>query len=116
MPSDHFASDSYIGELRKLAMAHQQISGDTIRKMRRAKVLLGLKRKPKEKANIDYDDFDDDGWDTLYDLKAASDIVITDDTNAHQLFSESLFTAPQEDILEGKLTLLSLRNDVHGPI
>ncbi|KAK0455114.1 hypothetical protein EV421DRAFT_1887456 [Armillaria borealis] len=90
----------YTGELRKLAMAHQQISGDTLRKMRRAKVLLGLKRKPKEKANIDYDDFDDDGWDTLYDLKAASDIVITDDTNAHQLFSESLFTAPQEDILE----------------
>ncbi|KAK0195282.1 hypothetical protein F5146DRAFT_1100835 [Armillaria mellea] len=90
----------YIGELRKLAMAHQQISGDTLRKMRRAKVLLGLKRKPKEKANIDYDDFDDDGWDTLYDLKAASDIVITDDTNAHQLFSESLFTAPQEDTLE----------------
>ncbi len=43
-------------------MAQQQISGDTIRKMRRAKVLLGLKRKPKEKANIDYDDFDDDGW------------------------------------------------------
>ncbi|KAK0225787.1 hypothetical protein IW262DRAFT_1357858 [Armillaria fumosa] len=91
---------NYIGELRKLATAHQQISGDTLRKMRRAKVLLGLKRKPKEKANIDYDDFDDDGWDTLYDLKAASDIVITDDTNAHQLFSESLFTAPQEDILE----------------
>ncbi|PBK91347.1 hypothetical protein ARMGADRAFT_1013798 [Armillaria gallica] len=101
---------NYIGELRKLAMAHQQISGDTIRKMRRAKVLLGLKRKPKEKANIDYDDFDDDGWDTLYDLKAASDIVITDDTNAHQLFSESLFTAPQEDILEAfYLTLGSRR-------
>ncbi|KAK0461397.1 uncharacterized protein EV420DRAFT_1669612 [Desarmillaria tabescens] len=90
----------YIGELRKLAMAHQQISGDTHRKMRRAKILLGLKRKPKGKASIDYDDFDDDGWDTLYDLKAADEIVITDDTNAHQLFSESLFTAPQEDILE----------------
>ncbi|KAK0212970.1 hypothetical protein DFS33DRAFT_1285718 [Desarmillaria ectypa] len=91
---------NYIGELRKLAMAHQQISGDTLHKMRRAKILLGLKRKPKVKANTDFDDFDDDGWDTLYDLKAADEIVITDDTNAHQLFSESLFTAPQEDILE----------------
>ncbi|KAG7446407.1 uncharacterized protein BT62DRAFT_986911 [Guyanagaster necrorhizus] len=91
---------NYIGELRKLAIAHQQISADTLQKMRRGKILLGLKRKLKAKAKTDIDDFDDDEWDTLYDLKTADEIVIADDTNAHQLFSESLFTAPQEDILE----------------
>ena len=37
-----------------------------------------------------------------YDLKRAEDIVVVDDNNALQTFGEFLFTAPQEDILEGQ--------------
>ena len=44
---------------------------------------------------------DDDEWDTEYALKMPAEVVIADDINAHQLFGDKLFTAPQEDLLEG---------------
>jgi Protein of unknown function (DUF3684) len=47
-------------------------------------------------------DLDEDDWDMLYDLKKAEEIIIADDTNAYQVFGDSIFTAPQEDILEGQ--------------
>ncbi|KAF9219210.1 hypothetical protein BS17DRAFT_798263 [Gyrodon lividus] len=44
---------------------------------------------------------DEDGWEELHDLQKPGEIVIADDTNAYQLFGDSIFTAPQEDLLEG---------------
>lgn len=46
-------------------------------------------------------DLDEDEWDLQYDLLRADQIVVADDTNAYQIFGDALFTAPQEDLLEG---------------
>jgi hypothetical protein len=68
--------------------------------MRKSPIFLGMKRKPR-KLNNASDDWDEEEWDIIYDLKRSSEIVIADDTNAYQAFGDSLFAAPQEDILEG---------------
>jgi hypothetical protein len=59
-----------------------------------------MKRKPR-KPKKSNDDWDEEEWEIIYDLKRPSEIVIADDTNAYQAFGDSLFAAPQEDILEG---------------
>lgn len=45
-------------------------------------------------------DLDEDEWEFQYDLKRPDEIVIVDDTNAYQFFGDSVFSAPQEDLLE----------------
>ena len=75
--------------------------------MKRSSILLGVQRKPKkviEKASSAVDTVDEDEWDIQYDLKKADEIVIVDDANAYQLFGDVLFSAPQEDVLEGHLS------------
>lgn len=69
--------------------------------MKRSAILLGLQRKPSmvEKKITDNDD---DDWEWNYELKRGDEIVIADDTLAHQIFGDKIFSAPQEDILEGK--------------
>ena len=70
--------------------------------MRKSAILLGSQRqlrKTNGKGNAQ--DFDDEDFDLQYDLRKPDEIVIADDTYAHQAFGESLFAAPQEDILEG---------------
>jgi len=70
--------------------------------MKQSPVLLGTQRKPRESnAKIDLDDFDDEDVELRYDLREAKEIVIADETHAHKAFGDSIFTAPQEDILEG---------------
>ena len=69
--------------------------------MKRSPILLGLQRKPKKQAKS-ADDWDEDEWDIIYELKRPNEIIIADDTHAYQAFGDSLFTAPQEDIIEGK--------------
>jgi hypothetical protein len=64
--------------------------------MRKAPILLGSLRREAPSG----DAYDDD-TDVQYDLKKPEQIVIADDNNALQNFGDSLFTAPQEDILEG---------------
>lgn len=71
--------------------------------MKRAPVLLGLQRKPKKQTKST-DDWDEDEWDVVYELKKPGDIIIADDTHTYQAFGDSLFTAPQEDIIEGNET------------
>ena len=68
--------------------------------MKRSSILLGMKRKSRSREKGD-DDWDEDLWEVTYELKRPSAIVIADDTNAYQAFGESLFAAPQEDVLEG---------------
>ncbi len=59
-----------------------------------------MKRKSRSQGKND-DDWDEDLWEVIYELKRPSEIVIADDTNAYQAFGDSLFAAPQEDVLEG---------------
>jgi hypothetical protein len=77
--------------------------------MRKSPIFLGMKRNPR-KLNKTSDDWDEDEWEILYDLKRPSEIVIADDTNAYQAFGDSLFAAPQEDILEGITQRLPIRS------
>ena len=70
--------------------------------MKQSPVLLGTQRKPRESnVNSDLDDPDEDDVELRYDLREAKEIVIADETHAHKAFGDSIFTAPQEDILEG---------------
>jgi hypothetical protein len=70
--------------------------------MKKAAILLGSRRQlPKAEGKGKIQEIDDDEYDLQYDLRKPDEIVIADDTYAHQAFGESLFAAPQEDILEG---------------
>lgn len=72
-------------------------------KMRVSPILLGMRRQKASKTISDKTspaEWDEEGWEDLHDLRKPSEIVIADDTNAYQLFGDSIFAAPQEDILE----------------
>lgn len=78
-------------------------------RMKRAPALLCYQRKPVGQAsskNPGGDDPEDEEWEVVYDLKVAEQIVIADDTNAHQVFGGDLFTAPQEDIVESRRPMI----------
>ncbi|KZT69065.1 hypothetical protein DAEQUDRAFT_751065 [Daedalea quercina L-15889] len=98
--------DNYLNELRNIAVNHRLFSGTTMARLRRSSVLLGSRRvkkpKPAEKVQSPDDlvDLEEDDWEHEYDLLPASQIVVADDPNAYQLFGNSVFTAPQEDLLE----------------
>lgn len=74
--------------------------------MKRAPALLAARRVkkngPSKHSQDASADQDEDDWDFEYDLMRPDQIVIADDTNAYQLFGASIFTAPQEDLLEGE--------------
>lgn len=74
-------------------------------RMKRAPILLGLQRKPRKQTSPT-DDWDEEEWDIQYELKRPNEIVVADDTHAYRAFGDSLFTAPQEDIIEGKQNFL----------
>lgn len=93
-------SRSFLSELRNIAVNRRLLSSGTVSRMKRSPVLLGSQRKRQKQNNSK--DLDDDEWELQYDLKKPDQIIIADDSNTHQLFGESLFTAPQEDILEGE--------------
>ncbi|EDR11411.1 uncharacterized protein LACBIDRAFT_313549 [Laccaria bicolor S238N-H82] len=91
----------YLAELRNIAINSRMISAGTIAKMTHSSVLLGSQRKAKKiPRENDVDDLDEDEWNVVYDLKKPDQIIISDDTHAYQVFGDSLFIAPQEDILE----------------
>jgi hypothetical protein len=76
--------------------------------MKRSSILLGSRRIKKE-VNKDQGqkssamhDVDEDDWEYEHDLLRAEQIVIVDDINEHQLFGDSVFIAPQEELLESK--------------
>ncbi|EGO00977.1 hypothetical protein SERLA73DRAFT_87350 [Serpula lacrymans var. lacrymans S7.3] len=96
--------DNYLVELRNLAVNRRLISQLTYNRMRSSPILLGMKRtrrknSEKEKG-VGVAEWDEDDWELLYDLRKPGEIIIADDTNAYQLFGDSIFTAPQEDLLE----------------
>lgn len=79
--------------------------------MKRAAILLGSKRVKKTKEanatasqtpNSAGAELDEEEWDLQYDLLRGDQVVIADDTNAYQFFGDAVFSAPQEDMLEGQ--------------
>jgi hypothetical protein len=94
---------SFLVELRNIAINRRLIQGSTINKMKQSPVLLALRRVKKVHSSQQAESLDteDDDWDMKYDLLIPGKIVIADDTNAFQLFGDSVFSAPQEDLLEG---------------
>ncbi|TFY51778.1 hypothetical protein EVJ58_g10387 [Rhodofomes roseus] len=98
--------DSYLNELRNIAVNHRLFSGATMTRLKRSSVLLGSRRvkKPrpteKSKSPDDLADLEEDDWEYEYDLLPAGQIVVADDPNAYQVFGNAIFTAPQEDLLE----------------
>jgi Protein of unknown function (DUF3684) len=79
--------------------------------MKKSAILLGSRRQlVKAEAKGNTRDIDDDDYDLQYDLRKPDEIVIADDTYAHQAFGESLFAAPQEDILEGSYRSTNTQN------
>ncbi|KAI5995736.1 hypothetical protein EDC04DRAFT_3147921 [Pisolithus marmoratus] len=73
--------------------------------------LLGIRRqKPTKTTANSTQEPDEDGWEFQHNLLKARDIVIADDTNAYQLFGDSIFAAPQEDLLEDFYTWLGCRS------
>ena len=95
------AYSSFLAELRNLAVNEKSLKYGTTLRMRKAPIFLGMKRKPR-KLDKSGADWDEEEWEIVHDLKRPSEVVIADDTNAYQAFGDTLFAAPQEDILEGK--------------
>ncbi|KAI0267320.1 hypothetical protein BC834DRAFT_981543 [Gloeopeniophorella convolvens] len=91
--------ESYLFELRNLAVNRRLLTQGTIIRMKRSNILLGSRRVKKSggKASSEGDEED---WDYQDDLLQPNRVVIADDTNSYQLFGDRIFCAPQEDILE----------------
>lgn len=91
---------SFLNELRNIAVNSRLLSNGTVARLKKAPVLLAAQRRAltdeKAKKEVDGDEDLD-----VYDLKRPDQIVIADDSNALQLFGDQLWTAPQEEILEG---------------
>jgi hypothetical protein len=111
---------SYLKELRVIAINGQQLSSETLSKMRTAPILLGTQRTPRVLSKGEYEEslqeeLDEEDWELRYDLKKPDQIVIADDAIGYQLFGDSIFTAPQEDLLEGDSTNILLRIEFYLP-
>ncbi|OAX38848.1 hypothetical protein K503DRAFT_131582 [Rhizopogon vinicolor AM-OR11-026] len=93
--------ENYLIELRNLAVNARVLSTSAIARMKVSPILLGFRRQRKSRNESSKAlDLDEDNWELLHDLRKPLDIVIADDTNAYQMFGESIYTAPQEDLLE----------------
>ncbi|KAH7882874.1 hypothetical protein F5I97DRAFT_1930497 [Phlebopus sp. FC_14] len=93
--------ENFLVELRNLAVNIRLLSSATLARMKISPILLGVRRQKSTKSTSEkLLEWDEDGWELLHDLRKPRDIVIADDTNAYQLFGDSIFVAPQEDLLE----------------
>ncbi|KAG8883551.1 hypothetical protein FRB97_006398 [Tulasnella sp. 331] len=95
----------YLDELRQIA-AHQNFQPALIQQMKRTPFLLGSRRTPRPVTDkhglaIGEEEGEEEDYDITYDLLRPDQIIVVDDTNAYSLFSEALYGAPQEDLLEG---------------
>ena len=99
------ANRSYLVELRNIAINFRWLSYATSARLDKAAILVASRRVWRQKsgkATYFPDDDDEEDWDLEYNLLAPNQVAIADDTIALQQFSEVIFCAPQEDILEGE--------------
>ncbi|KAF8125310.1 hypothetical protein EV363DRAFT_1299278 [Boletus edulis] len=83
--------EGFLVELRKIASQSQDISCDTLHKMSQTPALLGLCRKKTENLAK---------WDYEYRFMTSHGVTIVDDPGDYQLFSDCLFVAPREEVIE----------------
>ncbi|KAF8431325.1 hypothetical protein L210DRAFT_3651207 [Boletus edulis BED1] len=83
--------DDFLVELRKIAYQRRDISNHTLHKMSEKHALLGVRRQKAE---------DQDKWHYDYKFLTSQEVTIVDDGDDYQLFSDRLFVAPQEEVLE----------------
>lgn len=105
--SELTAVDSYLTELRNIAVNRRLVSSGTMTRMKRAAILLGIRRVRKtqsgtKKPNEPAGELEEEDWDYQYDLLTPDKVVIADEQNAYQLFGDTIFSAPQEDLLESE--------------
>ena len=90
-------------ELRKTAINFQSLSPATSAKLKKARILLGSRRRRKgSKKATDRVGGDEADPDMEYDLLAPNQVAVVDDMIAYQQFGGAIFCAPQETILEGE--------------
>ena len=91
-------------ELRNVAVNRGALSSGTIARMKRSPMFLGVRRVKNNrdsKKEASAEELDEEEWDSQYDLLRPEQVVVADDANIYQIFGDSIFTAPQEDLLEG---------------
>ncbi|KAG2126877.1 uncharacterized protein EDB93DRAFT_1257371 [Suillus bovinus] len=98
--------ENYLVELRNLAVNARLLSTSALARMRVSPILLGFRRQRKSRKESNKAlNLDEEDWELLYDLRKPLDVVIADDINAYQMFGESIYTAPQEDLVESSKRL-----------
>ena len=84
---------SFLEKLRALAVARRtKTLNDTLHRMNSQRTLLCEHR---ERAG------DQAGWKVVNELRTPKEIVIDDDSRDCKLFSDAIFVAPRDEILEG---------------
>lgn len=98
---------SYLLELRNLAVNWERLSTETILLMKKSKMVLGSRRVKKSGGKAS-NEGDEDDWDIQDELLQPKQVVIVDDSSACQLFGDRIFCAPQDNTLEGTLSISSV--------
>lgn len=83
--------DTYVDMLRRIAQSMHELPPALLSTMKSAPFLLGLQTSSRS---------DEASSTEAHALRRASDLVIVDDAHAHMLFSEYLFAAPHDEVLE----------------
>jgi Protein of unknown function (DUF3684) len=75
-------------------------------KMKMLPILLGIRRQKASETLLDKisPEWDEEEWEDLHDLRKPGKIVIADDTNAYQLFGDSIFPTSQEGLFFSEST------------
>jgi hypothetical protein len=99
---------SFLAELRQISVNFHELSNTTLEGMRRTPCLVASQRKLRksQRSEGDINEFEDSDWEVTNYFKKPNEIIIADDTQSLRVFGESLFMAPQEDILEGVLVMV----------
>ncbi|KAH0832863.1 hypothetical protein J3R83DRAFT_11798 [Lanmaoa asiatica] len=97
-------SGGFLAELQNLAVNSYNITNGPMSKMKISLILLGICCQKALKTLLNKTslaEWDEEGWENLHNLQKPSEIIIADNMNAYQLFGNSVFITPQEDLLEG---------------
>ena len=96
--------NSYLAELRKIAINFWWLSDTTSARLKKAEILVGSRRVRRQKSDKSTDraEGDDGDRELEYDLLAPNEVAVVDDAIAFQQFGGDIFCGPQEDVLESE--------------
>ncbi|KAG2141060.1 hypothetical protein DEU56DRAFT_797030 [Suillus clintonianus] len=90
LAGDH---ERYLTELRLIAVGHKSLPRKIHEEMRNAPIFLGYRRG---KSNASRDVYEADE----FELCRAEEVLVADDMESRRTFGDSIFIAPQEELLE----------------